>query len=159
MFIVNNRKDRVTANLTEPIPSPKEEVRVVDGDTIFLKGSGEYGRLVCIDAPETEQMPWGITASKELTALLNKADYVIERIGTDRYGRQLVLIKLKNTTAQEYLVKQGLAYVYHDFAQSCPIYGELVDIENDARSSRLGVWSSPSNVPPWIFRRNKVRQY
>lgn len=146
--------------------------RVIDGDTIQINSvdgsieTKQYARLVCIDAPETGQSPWGVTSAKKLSNILRESKVVaVQRLGTDRYKRALVLLSTQTIdegsfsgNVQKELVKNGLAYVYHSYKANCPIYHELVDLENDARSKGIGVWSSPDNVPPWEYRKNQIRQ-
>jgi len=149
--------------------------RVIDGDTIEINsvdkefsGKKQYGRLVCIDAPETGQTPWGITAARELRSILsNSPSIMIERIGTDRYNRALILLTTTGTSednndignVQVQMVSKGLAYVYHDYKKNCPIYKDLVEVEQDAKAKGIGVWSNPNNMPPWEYRKQSVSNY
>jgi hypothetical protein len=51
------------------------------------------------------------------------------------------------------IVAEGLAWWYKRYA---PKDADLKDAENDARSSKKGLWSHPNPIPPWKFRRQKA---
>ncbi len=73
------------------VPSNAAEVlEIGDGDTLTVtEGSQRIKvRLVCVDAPETSQTPYGITARQALNSLLPVgSDVTLRSKATDRYGR------------------------------------------------------------------------
>lgn len=76
--------------------------KIIDGDTIavYREPLATYQkiRLVCIDAPEKSQTPYGL-ASKDWLAkqvLGKKVD--IEAFGTDRYQRILGKVSVENNS-------------------------------------------------------------
>ena len=92
---------------------------VVDGDTFWL--NGEKVRIADINAPEThgagcpaEQL-LGERATRRLVALLNAGPFTLEVEGrqTDRYGRQLRIVKRGGRSLGRQLVSEGLAEPWH----------------------------------------------
>lgn len=97
-------------------------VSVHDGDTI--RCGRERVRIEDIDAPELSDSPkcqdvrrsyaWcdyrlGNQAKNALEAFLSKGRVMIERTGTDKYGRTLARVSVNGRDAGAYLVGLGLA--------------------------------------------------
>ena len=95
---------------------------VHDGDTI--RCGGERVRIANIDAPELSDSPkcqdrrvsyaWcdyraGEASRVALIRLLSRGRVMIERLGTDRYGRTLATVSVNGVDAGDYLISQGLA--------------------------------------------------
>lgn len=88
---------------------------VVDGDTFWLHG--EKIRIADINAPETHgagcqaELALGNRATWRLLALLNAGPFTLEIHGraTDRYGRDLRVVKRNGHSLGGQLVSEGLA--------------------------------------------------
>ena len=95
---------------------------VHDGDTI--RCGREKVRIANIDAPELPDSPkchdrrasyaWcdyrAAEASRAaLVRLLSRGRVMIERLGTDPYGRTLATVSVGGVDAGDYLISQGLA--------------------------------------------------
>lgn len=95
---------------------------VHDGDTI--RCGRERVRIANIDAPELPDSPkcqdrrrsyaWCDFAAGEasrvaLVRLLSRGRVMIERLGTDPYGRTLATVSVNGLDAGDYLISQGLA--------------------------------------------------
>ena len=93
-----------------------------DGDTI--RCGQERVRIANIDAPELQGSPrcdkrrgtddWcdyaaGEAARAALARLFARGPVLIERLGTDRYGRTLAAVTVNGTDAGAYLIGRGLA--------------------------------------------------
>ena len=131
----------------------------VDGDTIIL---GEVRvRLVGIDAPEASQIcrrdghEWqcGAEATALLTALLERGQTECRQVGRDVYQRALAACKVGTLGLAEMMVGSGLAIVTDEGDSS------LLDLQNEARSARRGVWAGTFQIPsefraanPSLFR-------
>jgi micrococcal nuclease len=97
-------------------------VHIRDGDMFWAElaepGAGlaarEKVRLVGIDCPETDQVPWGPQATARLTALVLGQPVHIEIAlqSRDRYGRLLASIWRDGLLVQELLVREGLCVPY-----------------------------------------------
>jgi endonuclease YncB( thermonuclease family) len=87
-------------------------VRVIDGDTIDV--AGERVRLVNIDAPEMPpksqcayEADKALRATAELKALVADG-VVLQRTGTDRYGRTLAYVRVDGADAGQALIAADL---------------------------------------------------
>jgi len=126
---------------------------VHDGDTMRLNCPGERRtvavRLERIDAPEIDQA-YGIAARDFLRALCAVGSpATLIRHGRDRYGRTLGDVDCGHGSVQEKMLGHGHAWVYPTFASE----RTLVDLQKAAQAGRLGLWSSPKAVAPWVHRK------
>jgi endonuclease YncB( thermonuclease family) len=131
-------------------------IRVSDGDTIVILTESNRQvkiRLHGIDCPESQQ-DFG-TRAKQFTAGLVFAKTVkVEVLNEDRYGRSIGLITLPDgRLLNKELLKAGLAWHYKKHDQS----KEFAELEDNARSKKIGIWSMSNAVAPWEFRKAKRR--
>lgn len=126
-------------------------VAVTDGDTLGVLRSGKEVkvRLHGIDAPESGQA-FGATA-KQFASEKTFGKIVTVRVtDTDRYGRLVGEVTLVGgTSLNEQLVKNGLAWWYHQYGAKERV---LAEAEIDARAARRGLWADANPTPPWAFR-------
>ena len=131
-------------------------VSVTDGDTIKVYNA-EQGqvkiRLYGIDTPEKGQ-PYGKAAGKHLSSLIAGAMVEVETVTTDRYGRTVGIVWDEETNINQEMVRAGYAWVYRRYCDK-PFCSEWLLLEDNARSSRIGLWQEPNPVPPWEWRRRK----
>lgn len=127
-------------------------IRIHDGDTMRLNCAGESisVRMICIDAPETAQKPWGMQSRDYLRS---QTDTEVELIAheKDRYGRTVgeVISKGKNLNLAQ--VQAGQAAVYRQYCKD----PRFISAETQAKNKQLGIWSSPgSQQTPWEWRKN-----
>ena len=139
-------------------------IKVVDGDTIHVlsdKGSKNKIRVLYIDAPEITQTH-GIKSKEFLEEIiLGKVINinVVEKEGKggiDYYKRQLAEIYLyfddkKPVFVNAKMIKSGNAWVYKRNRNN----NYLLSLENHARTNKLGLWSSPAAMEPWVFRKQQ----
>lgn len=98
---------------------------VIDGDTVVLLCGTEkrVGRLLGFDAPEVRspkckaEAAWGARATDRLRALLSERDVVIYQQGTEKYGRDLVLITVAGRDVASVMIGEGLGVDYHGAAR------------------------------------------
>ncbi len=140
-------------------PSNAAEVLAIgDGDTLTVtEGSQRIKvRLACVDAPETSQSPYGITARQALNSLLPVgSDVTLRSKATDRYGRTVAEVILNGSNINQSLVKSGNAFVYWQSIKGCDrqTYSRL---ETYARLGGIGVWSVAGGIQrPWNYRQSK----
>jgi len=134
---------------------------VSDGDTlkVILAGKAVKVRLCGIDAPEKSQ-PLGIEAKAYLEKLVQNAGGKVGIVATDTdvYGRtvaEVVFVSGKTEqSAQEELLKAGMAYTYPKYINSCPNAQPFKLAEAIAQSSKAGVWAR-SDQRPWDYRQSK----
>ena len=126
--------------------------RVVDGDTIIVRGVGRV-RLIGVDTPETVAPGrpvefFGREASAFAKRLLEgrrvRLDYDRER--TDRYGRTLAYVHLADGTfVNAEIIRRGYGHAYTRFPFRH--LDRFRRLEREARSAGRGLWN-PAASPP-----------
>lgn len=103
-----------------PVPGDCRLSYVYDGDTIAMDcGQGDVtARLQGLNAPETRdarcdaERAAGQRATDRLRALVKGADLRITRMGTEKYGRDLIRLWIDGQDAAAILIREGLAEAY-----------------------------------------------
>ena len=129
-----------------------QELRVVDGDTIYL--NGDKIRFSGIDTPELKQTcikegiidPCGVTAKEILIKKIgdNKVKCISE--GKDQYKRTLAECFVNDESLSSYLVRRGYAFAYRRYSK------KFIPDENYAKANQIGMWSMKFNFP-WDYRK------
>ena len=128
-------------------------LRIVDGDTVYLKHN-EYGkikvRLAEIDTPEKDQ-PYGKEAALALSKLISGKIVKLNKVTVDKYNRIVGIIYYKKTDINYYLVRNGFAWSYDRYNRR----KKIKDAENIARKEKIGLWSKQGvpPIPPWEWRK------
>lgn len=128
-------------------------LRIVDGDTVYLKHN-EYGkikvRLAEIDTPEKDQ-PYGKEAALALSKLISGKIVKLNKVTVDKYNRIVGIIYYKKTDINYYLVRNGFAWSYDRYNRR----KKIKDAENIARKEKIGLWSKQGAppIPPWEWRK------
>ncbi len=124
--------------------------RVVDGDTVVLDlfGLEVKVRLAEIDAPESRQ-EYGRESTALLESMVKGEEFEVVDLGRDRYGRMLAHLHGEEGCVNQRLIEEGAAWHYADYSDS----DQLADLQQDAKSARLGLWGRDAVVAPWDFRR------
>ena len=127
-----------------------EVVGVTDGDTISVMRGGQAVRvrLDGIDCPEAKQ-DFSQRARQLTSSLVFGKVVTVNVLDVDRYGRLVGRVLVDGTDLSVALVQQGLAWHYTQYSND-PV---LANAEVAARAARIGIWSQPSAIPPWDFRR------
>jgi endonuclease YncB( thermonuclease family) len=126
-------------------------VSVVDGDTINIMHGDTKEKVIFfgIDCPEIGQ-DFGDQARKFTDDRCYHQVVTIEDHGKDSKGRTIGVVMLADgTNLNQDLVKQGLAWWSDKYA---PNDATLKQLHANAKSQKIGLWSAPNPVPPWIFR-------
>ena len=123
---------------------------VYDGDTITLHaGDKNYRiRFYGIDAPEANQQD-GIASRDVLRDKILGQDVTVTVRNIDRYGRAVGLVSFQGRNINLEMVREGQAWYYKNFA---PGERDFEDAQRIAQENRLGLWQSPSPMPPWKYR-------
>lgn len=148
----------ISSDMAEPLNrQPKvlvgKVIRVSDGDTAWVCdriGQRFKIRLNRIDAPESNQ-PFGKESTLHLQSLIGGREIFVEYKTTDRYGRVLGIIYLGDIDINLQMVRDGYAWHYKHF-DATPSY---VSAENEARTGKHGLWTSPAPIPPHQWRERK----
>lgn len=133
-------------------------VAISDGDTLTILDSSKKQikiRLGEIDTPESRQ-PYGNKAKQELSDLAFDKTVIIDVQATDRYGRTVGRVYVDRIDINAELVRRGAAWVYRKYSRDL----DLFDMERDAKLNKRGLWNLPESeqVPPWEWRKNKLKQ-
>ncbi len=140
-----------------PVPADAQEavvVRVVDGDTVILRGRGvgpleaepTRVRVLLVDTPEvhTEQECFGPEASARAEELLPEGAQVrvqADRDPEDRYGRALLHVWSGGVNVGEVLLREGFAEVLQ-IDPNERYLAQFEDAEDEARQAGRGLWSA-----------------
>ncbi|QDL92054.1 thermonuclease family protein [Paroceanicella profunda] len=133
----------------------KEDVRVVDGDTLAIDGT--KWRLHGVDAPEASQVcaragggdwPCGARATAALEKMVDGETVACALLDTDRYGRSVGQCVAGGQDLGRAMVRQGMAWAYLRYSQ------DYAAEEAGARSRGDGVWQAPTEAP-WDYRAHR----
>lgn len=130
--------------------------KVTDGDTVSAvdqEGKTLKIRLFGIDAPEKTQ-DYGKNSQKALSGMVSRKEVDIETVAEDKYGRIVGIIRLGNKTVNEEMVRKGHAWVYGRYCKRSEC-GRWMELQEEARRDRRGLWKDSSPVPPWEYRHDK----
>lgn len=131
-------------------------VSVADGDTLTVLVNEHDQikvRLAEIDAPEKAQ-PFGQQSKQSLSGLCLDRDAVLQTTDTDRYGRTVARVHCAGVDANAEQVRVGLAWAYRKYLHD----KSLLDLENEARAAKRGLWINDDPVPPWEYRKRKLNK-
>jgi endonuclease YncB( thermonuclease family) len=127
-------------------------VGVSDGDTITVF-NGETQtkiRLHGIDCPEKSQ-GFGNKAKQFTSDLCFGKTVEVCPLDTDRYGRTVAVVKLKDgRELNQELIRGGMAWHYKRYSDD----EAYVLAEKQARDAGVGLWQDHNPIPPWEYRRN-----
>lgn len=130
-------------------------VGISDGDTIKVRCPDQPQiviRLAEIDAPEKAQ-PYGQRSKELLSALCFKKRAEIRPSTRDRYGRIVARVVCAGSDANAAMVRSGMAW-------ACTRYltdPQIQAMEVVARRERLGLWTDADPVPPWEWRKSRLK--
>ncbi|MCM8778490.1 MAG: thermonuclease family protein [Candidatus Omnitrophica bacterium] len=124
--------------------------RVIDGDTIVLKG-GKVVRYIGIDTPEIREkengkwiyspQPFALEAKELNEKLVEKKwvslEYDVEK--KDRYGRLLGYVFVDNTFVNAKLIEEGLAFLYTS-PPNVKYVDKFLTLQKKAREAGWGIW-------------------
>jgi endonuclease YncB( thermonuclease family) len=128
-------------------------VGITDGDTLKARCDDQTlsVRLAEVDAPEKGQA-FGNRSRQALAALCFRRSAQLRPVSIDRYGRTVAHVECAGTDAGTAQVEAGMAWVFVRYA---PAGSDLYRVEREARAGRMGLWSDPHAVAPWIWREMK----
>lgn len=133
-----------------------EVVAVSDGDTIRVHGATGRAltiRLAEIDAPELEQ-PGAKEATEVLAELVLSRKIVVRIFDIDIHRRVVGRVYVDGVYVNAEMVARGHAWAYTRYLQD----SRLVQLEEQARRDKRGLWAAPGEpVPPWEWRKRPRR--
>jgi endonuclease YncB( thermonuclease family) len=142
-------------NIQETNNYPKDflakVIGVKDGDTIevLFNEVPIIIRLEHIDCPERKQ-PYGKKAKQFVSNLVfGKTVRILSKGKKDRWGRLIAVIKINESNLNKELVKNGLAMHFKKYSKDQSY--DIIEIR--AKKNKIGMWSQPKVIAPWIFRK------
>jgi len=107
-------------------------------------------RLAEIDAPEKKH-PFGSRAKEALSNLTFQKEVSVHLVKQDRYGRSLAHVVADGRNINFAMVEQGFAWCYDQYLKDVACYQK----QTDAQQSRRGLWSDPTPLAPWEYRKQR----
>ena len=148
----------VLALNTEASELTGKVVSVSDGDTIRVLVNNQQLkiRLGGIDAPESDQ-PFGQASKRYLAEAVAGKMVVVVYEKKDRYGRIIGKVLLDGADMNLRQVRAGYAwwYEYYKRDQSEADQQAYSTAEQQARGSRVGLWSDSGPINPYDWRQGK----
>ena len=134
--------------------SDGEVVSITDGDTIeVMTGEGEITvRLAAINTPDEGECHHRAATSR-IEEVLSRALVSLEIVGVDQFDRTLAHVFVDERHVNLEMVSAGLAVVSDPDATD-PHGSALLDAEDDAFDSRVGLWAGDAcgatDPPPGV---------
>lgn len=131
-------------------------VNVADGDTITILDSNKTQhkiRFYGIDTPEKGQA-FGNAARSYTSSLTAGKNAEIIAYDTDRYGRTVGIVMVNGVNVNQSLIEGGFAWQYRAYCKES-FCDDWIGLEQEARSSKLGLWADPNPTAPWEWRKAK----
>ncbi len=129
--------------------------KIIDGDSVVIIHDNilKKIRLSYIDAPEISQ-DYGEESKIFLANLLLDKTVLVDTKRKDKYGRYLSDLYIHNDMESIYInakmIKSGNAWVYRRYRSNT----YLINLENHARSNKIGIWKDENPLEPWVYRKN-----
>jgi endonuclease YncB( thermonuclease family) len=127
-------------------------VGVSDGDTYTILTQEKQQvkvRLHGIDCPESHQA-FGSKAKQFASSLVFSKDVSVEIVDKDKYGRTVGIVTTNDgLNVNHAMLEFGFAWWYRQYAPEDTV---LKNLEEFARSKKIGLWADPNPIPPWEFR-------
>tara|TARA_B100000427_G_C15353127_1_gene526376 strand:+ start:135 stop:617 length:483 start_codon:yes stop_codon:yes gene_type:complete len=129
--------------------------KVIDGDSVVVRHDNVLKkiRLSYIDAPEVSQ-DHGENSKIFLKNIVLDKMVLVDTKRKDKYGRYLSDLYIHSNTESIYInakmIKSGNAWVYKRYRSNT----YLINLENQARSNKIGIWKDNNPIEPWIYRKS-----
>lgn len=141
-------------------------VEVTDGDTLRISvgsasGDAQRVRLASIDAPERTTgsdrpgQPLADASRQFLAGQVQGRTLMLACFEQDPYGRHICDVpdaERTGATVNQALVAAGLAWANMEGKGRFLRDRTMLDLQSKAQSEKLGIWSKPDPVAPWVWR-------
>ena len=130
-------------------------VGITDGDTFTLLKEDSTTikvRFHGIDCPEKSQ-PFANVCKKYLSDLIYGKTVSLQKNGIDRYGRTLAIVFIDTINVNETLLSTGFAWHYKSYDKN----SKWSDLEINAKKNKKGLWADKNPIPPWEWRKKRLR--
>lgn len=130
-------------------------IYVSDGDTFHFVEKGKAQsqkiriRLAEVDCPESSQ-PFGLEAKEFVIDRVLKKTVLIHKTDTDQYGRTIAhVFYADGKNLAEELLSNGYAWHFKRYSER----QSYADLEQLAKSKKLGLFKNSDQIPPWEWRK------
>ena len=129
--------------------------KIIDGDSVVIRHGNIFKkiRLSYIDAPEVSQ-DHGEDSKIFLENIVLDKTVLVDTKRKDKYGRHLSDLYIHSNIESIYvnakMIKSGNAWVYKRYRSN----SYLINLENHARSNKIGIWKNDNPVEPWVYRKS-----
>ena len=129
--------------------------KVIDGDSVVIRHENilKKIRLSYIDAPEVSQ-DHGEDSKLFLKNIVLDKTVLVDTKRKDKYGRHLSDLYIHSNIESIYvnakMIKSGNAWVYKRYRSNT----YLINLENHARSNKIGIWKKDNPMEPWVYRKS-----
>lgn len=133
-------------------------IEVVEGDILLVvlkSGDTISAKINNIECPEINQS-FGDVAKSFTEKLCLKKEITLSYSNYDKdlnFLSEVTLKKGKDLGAM--LLEQGLAWHYAKGLTTHPNTSLYINLEEEAKDKRKGLWKEPEQVPPWTFRNHQ----
>ncbi|MEJ8839354.1 thermonuclease family protein [Ramlibacter sp. AN1133] len=141
-----------------PLPDKVVVERVLDGDTVVVRGIKERVRLANIDAPEMSHgygkpgQPFSVQAARWMERKVQGKAVTLRCPEQDRYGRWICDLFLDGEYVNKELVRAGLAWA--NTANRRYLRDESVlEAQREAQHGHRGLWEQRRPTAPWLWRQ------
>ncbi|TAJ10053.1 MAG: hypothetical protein EPO61_04885 [Nitrospirae bacterium] len=151
-----------TPSASAPSPAGEDNARrftglvvnVTDGDTLTVmrEGMARPVQLAGIDCPELKQ-PYGKQAKRHAAQLALNQEVTVKEEGPGTEGLAGSVTLPDGRVLNQELVRAGLCW----WARRYQGDDALPLLEAEAHAAQRGLWADPEPVPPWEWRRMKVK--
>ena len=129
-------------------------VGITDGDTITVLQDKTHIKSVYMELTArkaTRILEQRQNSSHQIWYMGNRSKW-FRWILIENFGRTVGIVYINDLCVNEQIIKNGLAWVYQRYCDT-PICKDWLKLEQQARNSKIGLWSHPNPIPPWDFRR------
>lgn len=126
-------------------------VGVIDGDTIDLLDANNRThriRFAETDSPERRQA-FGQRAKHHLSQICFGKTARFTPNNQSSYDRLVGYVSCNGVDANLKMAQDGFAWVDSRYAKT----PSLIQAVENAKRQKIGLWSDPNPIPPWMWRR------
>jgi endonuclease YncB( thermonuclease family) len=148
------------ALFAETLNCPCKVVKVLTGDTVYVFDRYKSSRKIWLAgayAPRLNQ-PYGEQSRQNLIGLVEGKPITVEYSRRDRYGRIVGKLLHQDRDINLQQIRAGLAWHFTklEHEQSEADRRWYRNAEAQAKSGKIGLWSSGSAIPPWEFEKESA---
>ena len=127
------------------------------GDTMLIRDADNRKhkiRLAGVAAPDSRRQPGGKQSRESLAGLCYQREAKVSIQGMDPDGKLTIgRVTCAGVDVNAEQVRRGMVWVEQREAKDSPLQAT----QEEARTSRRGLWADPDPVAPWAWRESRKR--